>query len=234
VAFACACLLVPWRRYERFLVPLLAGAGLGVAAIASSPNSGRVPWLAAVLVVAVLIAAGARRPLPGLRISPRVAGVAAVVVLGVLAALALLLHHEIGLRALAPSDGDRSVEWSAAWHQWASAPYFGVGPDRLLVFHASDGTYAHFAHNEYLQIAADAGAVGLALLAACAVAMVRVVRRFDVLSSCATAALACWAVGGVFDFDWHLVFIGALGGWCAGLATRGRLVDKGGVGCETS
>jgi hypothetical protein len=135
------------------------------------------------------------------------------------------VHHEIGLRAFAPSDGDRSVEWAAAWHQWAGAPYFGVGPDRLLFFHAADGTYAHFAHNEFLQVAADTGVIGLALLAACVLAVMRVARRFDVLSSCASAALGCLLVGGVFDFDWHLAFIGGLGGWCAGLAAKGRTGD---------
>jgi hypothetical protein len=224
VAFACGCVLVPWRRYVRFAVPLVAGVGLGVAAVASSPDAGRVPWLAVLVVVAVSVSAAAWKPVPRVLASHGVRAVAVVVLLCVLTAAALLVHHEIGLRAFAPSDQDRSVEWTAALHQWASAPYFGVGPDRLLVFQSADGTYAHFAHNEYLQIGADAGAVGLALLLACGVAVSRVVRRFDVLSSCACAALVCWAVAGVFDFDWHLSFVGALGGWCAGLATQGRFV----------
>jgi hypothetical protein len=223
IAFACGCLLVPWRRYVQFVVPLAAGVGLGVAAVASSPDPGRVLWLAAVLVAAVGVSAAASKPVPAVVASPKVRAVAVVVLLCILAAAALLAHHEIGVRAFAPSDQDRSIEWATALHQWGSAPYFGVGPDRLLVFHAADGSSAHFAHNEYLQIGADAGAVGLALLLACGVAVLRVVRRFDVLSSCACAALVCWVVAGVFDFDWHLAFVGALGGWCAGLATKGRL-----------
>jgi O-antigen ligase len=137
-----------------------------------------------------------------------------------LAATALLLHHEIGLRALAPSDQDRAVEWSTAFHQWASAPVLGVGPDQPLIFHATDGTFAHFAHNEYLQVAADSGLVGLALFGLAAVAVVRAIRRIDVLTSCAAAALVCWAVAGGLDFDWHLPVVGLLGGWCAGLAAR--------------
>ena len=59
-----------------------------------------------------------------------------VVACAVVATLALL-HHEVGLRALAPSDQDRSVEWSTALDQWRSAPLVGVGPDRLLTFRAS-------------------------------------------------------------------------------------------------
>jgi hypothetical protein len=220
VAFLGACLVVPWRRYVQFAVPLVAGIIIGAAAIASSPGSGAVPWLGLLVVVAVGVSAA---PWPGrltlpTRTATRVAIAMGVLVTALIAAGAL--HHEIGLRALAPSDQDRSVEWSTALHQWASAPLMGVGPDRLLEFHAVDGSFAHFVHNEYLQIGADAGAIGAALLLLCVVAVVRVVRRTDLLSSCAAAALVCFAIAGAFDFDWHLSVVGLLGGWCVGLATR--------------
>jgi hypothetical protein len=223
VAFALACAIVPWRRYLQFLIPLLAGVGLGVVAIASSPDTGRVPWLGVALVVAVGLAAVPTTRLRALILSPRVGALVGLLVVAAVVVSTLLLHHEIGLRALAPSDQDRSVEWSTALHQWASAPVFGVGPDRLLVFHATDGTYAHFVHNEYLQIAADTGVIGLLLLLAAGTAIFRATRRFDVLSSCACAALVCCAVGGAFDYDWHLTFVGFLGGWCAGLAVRAEM-----------
>ena len=220
VAFACACALVPWHRYVRHVVPLLAGAGLGVAAIVSSPDAGHVQWLAAVLVLAVGAAAVARWDVRSAASGTAVRGAVVLVLLCALAGALTLVHHEIGLRALAPSDQDRSVEWGSAFHQWGTDPLLGVGPDRLLEFSAPDGTYAHFVHNEFLQIAADAGAVGVVLLTFCAASVIRVVRRFDVLSSCATSALVCWVVAGVFDFDWHLTFVGFLGGWCVGLAAR--------------
>jgi O-antigen ligase len=220
VAFAVACLLVPWRRYVRFLGPLAAGTALGVAAIFSSTGAGPVPWLAALLVVTVLVSAVASPEVGAFRRTTGTRILAAVIVAGAVVATLALLHHEVGLRALAPSDQDRSVEWSSALDQWRSAPLVGVGPDRLLTFRASDGTTAHFVHNEYLQVAADSGVVGLAFLALAALAVVRVVRRHDLLASCAVGALVCWAIAGAFDFDWHLSVVGLLGGWCCGLAVR--------------
>ena len=225
VAFVCACCLVPWRRYLRYLVPLVAGVGLGVAAIVSSPDTGSVPWVGAALVLALTIAAVTGWEVPSGGIGTPVRSAIAFVVLGVVAVAIFLAHHEIGLRAFSPSDQDRSVEWSTALHQWETGPILGVGPDRLLQFHAVDGTYAHFVHNEFLQIAADAGVVGVALLAISAVCVIRVARRFDVLSSCATSALVCWAVAAAFDFDWHLTFVGFLGGWCFGLTNNMEEVD---------
>jgi len=220
VAFVAGCALVPLRQYRLFLVPLAAGVALGVVSIMTSPSSHAVPWLAAVIVVAVAVAIAwvpSTEILRSRRAKQVVLG--CVVVVGLIGS-AVVLHHAIGLRALSPSDGDRAVEWSAAAHQFASSPLVGVGPDRLLQFHAVDGTYAHFAHNEYLQVAADTGLIGLALLALVGVSLVRAVRRVDILTSCAAAGLVCLAVGGAFDFDWHLPFVGLLGGWVAGLATR--------------
>ncbi len=146
VAVACACLLVPWRRYVHYAVPLAAGIALGMAAIASSPDTSAVPWLAAVVVAASAVSAvsavagwdvGSWRDPPGSRASSSTGStratratrvVLAVVAIGLVAAAVALLHHEIGVRALSPSDQDRSSEWSAALHQWRSNPIWGSGP----------------------------------------------------------------------------------------------------------
>ena len=202
-------------------MPLLAGLVAGVAAIASSPDGHPVPWLAGVLVLAIALAAA--RPRNSLKCSTTlVRTFACLAVVGAAIGGALLLHHEIGLRALAPSDQDRSAEWSSGLHQWLSAPFVGVGSDRLLDLHASDGSSAHFVHDEYLQIAADTGLVGLGVVALLTFSLVRALRRTGPLSSCAVAAVVCWAVGGAFDFSWHVPVLGLLGGWCAGLAVRGE------------
>ncbi len=220
LAFVCACALVPWRQYVLFLVPLLCGFALGVVAVATSPSTDAVPVLGVVLVAAVVMSL-ARVPSMGhWKWRRRDVVLTVAVALGALIGTALLLHSEIALRALAPSDQDRAAEWSAAFHQFLSSPFFGVGPDRLLHFHAVDGTVASFAHNEYLQVAADGGLLGVALLALAATALGRAVRRVDALTSCAVGALVCLAVAGLLDFDWHLSVLGLLGGWVAGLATR--------------
>ena len=195
--------------------------------MATSPSEVPVAGLAVALILAVAVSllwvpASARAP--GGPAVPR--WLAPVGLLLFVVVVALLVHHEVALRTLSPSDQDRAVEWSAAFHQFTSSPLAGVGPDHLLRFTATDGNYAHFAHNEYLQIAADIGLVGLAALISVGVALVRIVRRVDVATSCATAALVCWAVGGAFDFDWHLPFIGLLGGWVAGLAATTINTDR--------
>ena len=222
LAVVCGAFLVPARCYRKFAVPLVAGLVLGVAAIASSPEGKPVLWLAPVLILAVVLAAVATREFSMTWSTPLVRTVAGVAALGAAIGAALLVHHEVGLRVLAPSDQDRSAEWASALHQLLSAPLAGVGPDRLLELHTSDGSWAHFAHNEYLQIAADAGLVGLGLLALVGISLVRNLRRAGPLSSCAVAAVVCWSVGGLFDFSWHLPVLGLLGGWCAGVAGNGE------------
>ena len=203
VAFACACVIVPWRRYAHFCVPLLAGGALGVAAIVSSPDVAPVPWLGVVLVLAICVAALVRRDVFSIRLGHRGRVVAGLLLLAGVAGVVLLIHHELALRALAPSNHDRVVEWSTALHQWRSAPVLGVGPDHLLVFRAIDGSYASFVHNEYLQIAADSGAIGLVLLAFSAICVTKVVRRFDAI-----------------------LFLRGPRPWCAG-RSRGRSTSTG-------
>jgi O-Antigen ligase len=217
VAVACALFLVPARRWRIFAMPLAAGTALGVAAIASSAQGNRVPWLGLALVASVALAVWDAPPLRSPRSWPRgwaFVGASLCVTVG----LGLVLHREVGLRVFSPSNSDRFVEWSTALRQWASDPLFGVGPDRLLVFHAADGTSARFVHNEYLQVAADGGVLGVGLLGLVALSLTKVLHRVDALSSCAVAALVCVAVGGAFDFDWHLPVVGLVAGWCAGLA----------------
>jgi O-antigen ligase len=140
--------------------------------------------------------------------------------IGIAVGAGLVLRVPIERRVALGSSEDRGYEWTAAVDQWRSSPIVGVGPDQTLYFHAPDGNFAHFSHNEYLQILADGGLVGAVLLVATGVCLFRAVRRVDVATSCATAALLAFAVVGALDFDWHLASLGLVGGWVAGLSGR--------------
>jgi len=155
-----------------------------------------------------------------------VLAVLAVASVGIAVGAGLVLRVPIERRVALGSSEDRGHEWTAAFDQWRSSPLVGVGPDQILYFHAADGNYAHFSHNEYLQILADGGLVGEALLVIAGVCVVRAVRREDVATSCAAAALVAFAVAGALDFDWHLAALGLVGGWVAGLAGRSDSVDQ--------
>ena len=80
---------------------------------------------------------------------------------------------------------------------------------------------ARFAHDEPLQVAAGGGLVALALLAGAGRAIASRARRADPLQRAAMGALAAFAVGGLFDFAWHLPGIAMTAGWMAAL-TQGR------------
>jgi hypothetical protein len=149
--------------------------------------------------------------------------VLAVATLGVAVGAGLALRVPIERRVALGSSEDRSHEWSAAFDQWRSSPVVGVGPDQTLYFRATDGNFAHFSHNEYLQVLADGGLIGATLLVLTGVCVVRAVRRQDVATSCAVAALLAFAVVGALDFDWHLASLGLVGGWVAGLAGRSQV-----------
>jgi O-antigen ligase len=224
IALVCGLPLLPVERYRRLTVPLVTGVAAGVLAVGSSSRSTAVPDVGVGLVIALLTAVAVRPGFPRSRRGGSTWTRQRKVLLGIVAVLmvfatALAIRNEIQLRALAPSDQDRSVEWSAAVHQFRVAPLVGVGPDRTLFFHSSDGDMAHFAHNEYLQVAADSGAVGLSLLLLTVIGIGATVRRRDLLSSSAIAALVAFGVGGAFDFDWHLPMIALAGGCVAGLAS---------------
>jgi hypothetical protein len=220
LAFACACALVPRRQFLVNLVPLGCGLGVGIVAVVTSGSVHPVPWLAVAVAVGSAVSVAWVPELRTPHIGKRQVVVAVAGLFAVSVATVLLVHHQVELRIFSPSNGDRTVEWTAATRQFVSAPLVGVGPDRLLQFTAPDGTYAHFAHNEYLQVAADAGIIGLLILAASVAAVARVVRRVDTATSCAAAALLCCAIAGALDFDWHLPLVGLIVGWTAGTAAR--------------
>jgi O-antigen ligase len=218
VGALCGLLFVPLSRYRLVWLPMTFGAVAGVVAVTTSPSTTLEP----IVAVALALCLGASivvRPLPLSLATRRGAIAAAVGGVAVAGAAVAVSHAALARRVLTSASlFDRSPEWSSAYHQFLSAPWVGVGPDRLIPLIGSHGSFAHFAHNEYLQVADGAGVVGVALLLLAAVGVARCVRRADVGTSCATGALVAFALCGAFDFDWHLPVIALMAGGVAGLA----------------
>ena len=133
----------------------------------------------------------------------------------------------IGTPRLSLASPDRAKETRAALDVVADKPITGAGPGQaVLVWRGPDGTIllARYAHNEYLQMAADLGLVGLALVIALLVAIGTVVRRgrrqrglAPELWAGAVAGLTALALHSAFDFLWHIPVIPLVGALLVGV-----------------
>jgi len=227
-------LVVPLAQLRRATVTVALGVLGGLAVVATSSGGSAQPLAALAVAAAVVLAVAlprrghalglpaklTRRAGGGVRKRVAVLAVLGAATIGIAVGAGVVLRVPIERRVALGSSEDRGYEWTAAFDQWRSSPIVGVGPDQTLYFHAPDGNYAHFSHNEYLQVLADAGVVGALLLVLTGVCVVRAVRREDIATSCATAALVAFAAAAALDFDWHLAALGLVGGWVAGLAGR--------------
>ncbi len=196
------------------LVPSMLAAGQPRPLVA-------VAGLAAGLALAVGVAVAAR---PGTDTEPGAGGrrgvalVAGVVLLlGGLGAVAALSSGEawrkvVDSRATLASP-ERSEALRAATQVVADHPLGGAGPGHTqLRWEGPDGgtRYFSYVHNEYLQVAADLGLVGVALLAVLLVALARLLWRARATAAGpwpwagAVAAAGAFAVHSGFDFVWHL------------------------------
>jgi hypothetical protein len=108
---------------------------------------------------------------------------------------------------------DRTDALHAALRLVAQQPLTGTGAGRADLRWKGHDHGAHlfvYAHNEYLQVAAELGLVGLLLLAILLVAIARLLwrarptRRASATWAGVVAAAAAFAVHSGFDFVWHL------------------------------
>jgi O-antigen ligase len=173
--------------------PVLALAGLGAG-----------------LALAALVARLRRWPAVTLVLGGALAGCLAVaIVIGGLGdASRLVAKTRISL-----ASPDRSGAVGAAVRVAAEHPLTGAGPGRAdLRSRGADGgtRFYGYAHNEYAQVAAEFGLVGLALLAILLVAFARLLWRARATGppvvgwAGVVAATAAFAVHSGFDFVWHL------------------------------
>lgn len=185
--------------------PLLAGVALSVG-LAAAAVLALVRIRALVLLCAVFVGIG------GVMVATGAAGALSTV---------------SGTR-LVISSPDRGHELRAALDVARAHPVAGAGPGRAtLTWTGHDGTVlvARYAHNEYVQVLAELGAVGLVLVLAILAAITRAVRRaravtpWPDLSGGAAAGLVAMAVGSAFDFLWHVPAVPLIGALLIGITT---------------
>ena len=212
---------------------LVALAGVWPSIPESAPARPVVAVVALVLglVVAAGVARLGRRPLL----------VAAVAVTGALALAVFVWEpardasRTIAEVRFSAASSDRAQETRAALRVAARQPLTGVGPGRAdLSWERADGAVlvARYAHNEYLQVLAELGVIGLGLLFALFAVVARVVRRCrpsDALRPVwggAVAGLVALGVHGLFDFGWHLPAIALTGALLVGIVTTSEREEQ--------
>ena len=190
------------RRQSRHRAP--AGGGKATARRADAVAGGRPPrrWiLLPALLVALLAAAVVATP--------------------------ALRHGRLSLQS-----PDRARAWSATWDLAKAHPLVGIGPGAFAAtWTTSNGGVmtSEYTHNEYLQLAAQQGALGavammVGLGSVAAVAWRRRPRRRGSSSTAersawvgAAAGLTALALHSGFDFLWHIPLIPLIGAALAGM-----------------
>jgi len=162
--------------------PMLGGLIVLAGLVPSMPASSSPHPVAAVVALLAGLAAGAG--LPALRPSRRAAvGLVVVVMLGLSLAGAATVRRGVGAVTDARVTLDSPGRWDAlhaAWQVVLRHPLTGDGPGlaRLTGTRPEGGVGVfRYAHNEYVQVLAELGVVGLALLLGLLVAFLRVLYR---------------------------------------------------------
>ena len=216
-------------------------AGLMVAGIVNSlSRMGFIATLGSLLAMGTL--AFGNRPLGWLRLSrKRRWGAAGMLAMALLAGLAFLPSEKLILRfaeltSSDPTGGGRAKLWAATIPLIRAYPVFGSGlggyETAFLKFKTFDPLIRDdFAHNDYLQLLAELGLAGFAILAvaACSVVMStfrkagRVPRPGGALFCVACAgALAAILLHSLADFNLYIPANAMLLAWIAGVSPEAR------------
>jgi O-antigen ligase len=132
---------------------------------------------------------------------------------------------------------DRAAAARAALQLAVERPLTGTGPGRAVLTWVQDNrrVTSRYVHNEYLQMLAELGFVGLALLVVLLASLAWTVWRgrlhapSTAIWAGAAAGLAALAVHSGLDFLWHLPAIPLAGAVLAGLVLPTALDQEGGT-----
>ena len=234
VGVAVLALLLGARRVLSAMAAPAVGAAIALLGLAPSMPIGQParPAMANLaLAVGLAVAVGlARVRQPGTALAIPCVAVIALLAL-VQPALMVRTLSAIGSPRVSLASPDRSNEVRAALRVAAHRPIAGVGPGQaVLVWVAADGDVkrARYAHNEYLQVAAEMGVVGLGLLVALLALLGRAVWRSRPLTPApglwagSVAGLTALALHSAFDFLWHIPVIPLVGGLLVGIHLHQR------------
>lgn len=202
------------RALAAFALPP-AGAIL-IAGLVATESRGGLLALLVVVALAIPLFPGQRRWVT-----------AAILILGVAAALAVVASPSALQRVSSPGNGSgRTDEWTVAWRIIRGHPIAGVGDANYVVV-AKDYTrepgvltdanllvdQPHVTHNTYLQLLSETGVIGLALFAAVAAACLRAgwsaARCFRAAGDKAMELLSRGVVAGLIAMLTAAVFISA-------------------------
>lgn len=226
------------RRVFRVAAPPLVGAAVAVATLAPS-TIGSGPARALVAAAGLVVGAALGVGLPRLGRRTRVItllAAAAVVVGGVARTPGALdaVRRIVASRATVSSP-DRGASSLAAWRAFEAHPWLGSGPgnSRWTLVRADGGLDTfRFVHDEYLQVLAELGVVGLVLLLVLVVATVRGLARMRVasgpLGADVLAASVAISVHAGFDFVWHVPAVPLLLAVLVGLSVAAASGDRPG------
>jgi len=209
--------------------PCLLGAAIALFGLAPSMPASRPPQTTlavGALLVGLLVAVG-MTILGGRAITVVVLVIAVVAAVLLPRVLAGTSSAILASRASVASS-DRVQAARAALRLVERRPWTGAGPGRAALYWVgADGRTltVQYVHNEYLQMLAELGTIGLALLLVLLVVLARMVwRGRDLVGTPATwagvvAGLSALAVHSGLDFLWHVPAIPLTGAVLAGLTT---------------
>jgi hypothetical protein len=238
-ATVLAWLLGPGRTLRAAGPPTL-GAVVALVGLAPSMPAGSPPrpaLAAAALVVGVTVAVGVahlRGRLLAFGLAAAVVAACAVLAVGGRTPDTAVSLTDTRLTLASP---DRAAAARAALQVAAERPLIGTGPDRAVLTWVEDNrrVTSRYAHNEYLQVLAELGFVGLALLVVLLASLAWTIwrgRRHAPSTATwagAAAGLAALAVHSALDFLWHLPAIPLAGAGLAGLLLPTAIDQEGGT-----
>jgi O-antigen ligase len=219
IAFAAGLAVVAVSTRGRALVhgwPVLVGAIIAIAALLPSMPALHEPRPLLACIGLTLGAVIAIAPTMAIAIVTVSMTIVLVSVPGSRRATVDALQSVRESRVSATSP-DRTHELGAAVQLAKDHPITGVGPGRVdltweVTSPAPATMHAAYAHNEYLQVLDESGAIGLGILVAGLAAVIgcvwRARRHIDagIFAGCA-GALAALAVHSSMDFLWHVPLI---------------------------